>query len=83
MRNVVTRRGYEFWDKICALPSYGFLMSPDKSRIQRAPDVGNWIDKHEAQAIVDQAQEEINGLTMERDSLRAEVARLQAQLKAK
>lgn len=62
MKNIQTREGFEFWDKICSVPSYGFLLSPDKSRIQRAPDVGSWIEKYEAQTIVSQAQDEINRL---------------------
>lgn len=62
MRNVKTRECFKYWDKICSLTSYGFLHSPDNQRILKTPDIGNWIDKHEAQTIVDEAQDEINEL---------------------
>lgn len=62
MRNVKTREGFKYWDKICSLVSYGFLHSPDNKRILKTPGIGNWIDKHEAQTIVDEAQDEINEL---------------------
>lgn len=69
MRNVNTREGYEFWDKICAVQSYAFLLSPDGRRVVKTPDIGDWIDKHEAQVIVDHAQEEFNVVKAERDAL--------------
>jgi len=62
MRNVKTREGYEFWDKICALKHYGFLHSADRMRVVKTEGIGNWIDMHDAQEIVDQAQEEVNDL---------------------
>ncbi len=65
MRNVKTREGFKYWDKICSLVSYGFLHSPDNKRILKTPGIGNWIDKHEAQTIVDEAQDEINELREE------------------
>jgi hypothetical protein len=70
MRNIKTREGFDYWDKICSLKHYGFLHSPDGKRVVKTEGIGNWIDKHEAQQIVDQAQDEINGL-------RARLARLQ------
>ncbi|WP_434590181.1 hypothetical protein M1D58_09735 [Pseudomonas sp. R4-76] len=69
MRNIQTREGYEFWDKICAVQSYAFLLSPDGRRVVKTPDIGDWIDKHEAQVIVDHAQEEFNVMKAERDAL--------------
>jgi hypothetical protein len=69
MRNVHTREGYEFWDKMCAVQSYAFLLSPDGRRVVKTPDIGDWIDKHEAQVIVDHAQEEFNVMKAERDAL--------------
>ncbi|NWA81659.1 hypothetical protein [Pseudomonas sp. D2002] len=69
MRNVKTREGMEYWDKICSLKHYGFIHSPDNSRVLKAEGIGNWIDKFEAQAIVDQAQDEINRFRAERDAL--------------
>lgn len=75
MRNVKTREGYEFWDKICALKNYGFLHSADRMRVVKTEGIGNWIDMHEAHEIVDQAQEEVNNLKerladAERDAIR-------------
>lgn len=69
MRNIQTREGFEFWDKICKVQSYAFLLSPDGRRVVKTPDVGDWIDKHDAQVIVDHAQEEINVMKAERDAL--------------
>ncbi len=69
MRDIKTRKGFEYWDKICALKHYGFIHSPDNSRVLKAEGIGNWIDKHEAQEIVDQAQDEVNQLRAERDAL--------------
>ena len=62
MRNIKTREGYEFWDKICALKNYGFLLSADRMRVVKTEGIGNWIDMHDAHEIVDQAQEEVNDL---------------------
>lgn len=69
MRNVKTRKGFEYWDKICSLKHYGFLHSPDGKRVVKTEGIGNWIDKFEAQEIVDQAQDEINQYRAERDAL--------------
>ncbi|WP_448693526.1 hypothetical protein [Pseudomonas rhizophila] len=69
MRNIKTREGYEFWDRICAVQSYAFLLSPDGRRVVKTPDIGDWIDKHEAQVIVDHAQEEFNVVKAEREAL--------------
>lgn len=69
MRNVKTREGFEYWDKICSLKHYGFLHSPDGKRVVKTEGIGNWIDKFEAQEIVDQAQDEINQYRAERDAL--------------
>jgi len=62
MRNIKTREGFEFWDKLNALPRYAFLLSPSGKSVQKFEDqaMGNWIDLHEAQKIVDQADERIN-----------------------
>jgi hypothetical protein len=71
MRNIKTREGFEFWDKLNALPRYAFLLSPSGKSVQKFEDqaMGNWIDVHEAQKVVDQAQEEINQFRAERDAL--------------
>lgn len=71
MRNIKTREGYELWDKLNALPRYAFLLSPSGKSVQKFEDqaMGNWIDVHEAQKVVDQAQDEINQFRAERDAL--------------
>ena len=69
MRDIKSREGFQFWDKICAVQSYAFLLSPDGRRVVKTPDIGYWIDKHEAQVIVDHAQEEFNVMKAERDAL--------------
>lgn len=69
----------EFWDKICSLKHYGFIHSPDNSRVLKAEGIGNWIDKHEAQEIVDEAQQLINQLRAERDALRDEVGQVKGE----
>ena len=64
MRNTHTREGFEFWDKLNALPRYAFLLSPSGKSVQKFEDqaMGNWVDVHEAQKVVDQAQEAISEL---------------------
>ncbi|VVM38762.1 hypothetical protein PS619_00169 [Pseudomonas fluorescens] len=64
MRNIQTREGFEFWDKLNGLPRYAFLLSPSGTSVQKFEDqtMGNWIDVHEAQKIVDQAQDLISEL---------------------
>ncbi|WP_139832924.1 hypothetical protein [Pseudomonas sp. R45(2017)] len=71
MRNIKTRNGFEFWDKLNALPRYAFLLSPSGKSVQKFEDqaMGKWIDVHEAQKVVDQAQDEINQFRAERDAL--------------
>ena len=66
VRNIQTREGYDYWDKLCAIPRYGFIHSPDNSRILKAEGLGNWIDQHAAQVVVDDAQDEINILRGQR-----------------
>jgi PAS domain-containing protein len=79
VRNIQTREGYDIWDKLCAIPRYGFLLAPEGNRVVKAEGIGNWIDQHAAQEVVDQAQSELNELravTAELDRLRAEVEAL-------
>jgi hypothetical protein len=64
------RPGKEFWDKLNALPRYMFLLKPSDVGVQKLEDrTGNWIDVHEAQKVVDQAQDEFNQFRAERDAL--------------
>ncbi|CAH0234900.1 hypothetical protein SRABI130_02840 [Pseudomonas sp. Bi130] len=64
MRDIKTREGFEFWDKLNTLPRYAFLLSPSGNSVQKFEDkaLGNWIDVHEAQKVVDQAQDRIGEL---------------------
>lgn len=77
MRDVKTREGFEFWDKLNALPRYAFLLSPSGKSVQKFEDqaIGNWIDVHEAQKIVDQAQERISELRDELGAVKGEYDR--------
>lgn len=75
-RNIETREGYEYWDKLCAIPRYGFIHSPDNSRVLKVEGIGNWINMHAAQEVVDAAQDEVNGLRAEKAELLAALERL-------
>lgn len=61
-RNIKTREGYDMWDKLCAIPRYGFIHSPDNSLILKAEGLGNWIDRDEAMKVMDDAQSKLNEL---------------------
>lgn len=64
MRNVQNREGFGYWDRLCKLPRYMFLLAPSGTRVQKLEDsTGNWIDVHEAQKVVDAAQDRIDELT--------------------
>lgn len=65
LRNVKTREGYDYWDKLCAIPRHAFLFSSCGKRILATPNMGTWIDEHAASEVVDQAQDEINALRAE------------------
>ena len=80
VRNFKTREGYDVWDKLCAIPKFGFLIGPSGGVVKVA-DIGNWIDRDEAQSVVDEVQCEVNLLRHEAsdaqaiiDGLRGEVA---------
>jgi hypothetical protein len=62
---------------------HGFLLAPEGNRVVKAEGIGNWIDMHEAQQVVDAAQSEINGLRTERDQGLAREAALTARLEQK
>jgi len=68
-RNIKTREGYEFWDKLCAIPKFGFLLSPSGDRVQKMAGIGNWIDRDEAMQCMSDAQDEINALRAENAEL--------------
>jgi len=73
-RNIQTREEYEFWDRLNAIPHYGFLLNPQGNGVVRAEGVGDWIERHPAQVVVDDAQTEVN-------VLREENAKLDLELK--
>ncbi|WP_062391128.1 hypothetical protein [Pseudomonas abietaniphila] len=73
-RNIQTREGYEFWDRLNAIPHYGFLLNQQGNGVIRAEGVGDWIERHAAQVVVDDAQSELN-------MLREEFAKLDLELK--
>ena len=58
-RNFKTREGYDVWDKLCSIPKYGFLIGPSGG-VAKVLGIGNWIDRDEAQSVVDVAQTELN-----------------------
>ena len=64
----------KYWKSICAIPAYMFLLSPSGKRVQKM-EGGNWIDQHEAQKVVDSAEDELS-------DLRAEIAGLKAGYEA-
>jgi hypothetical protein len=75
-RNIKTREGYEFWDRLNAIPHYGFLLNQKGNGVIRAEGVGDWIERHAAQVVVDDAQSEVNVLREENSKLQAEVTAL-------
>jgi len=79
-RNIETREGYEFWDRLNRIPKYGFLLSPAGNSVQKAKDIGDWIDRHEAQVVVDDAQDEINELRENNAKLEAEAHALREEV---
>lgn len=70
VRNFKTREGYDVWDKLCAIPKFGFLIGPSGGVVKVA-DIGNWIDRDEAQSVVDEAQCEVNLLRHEASDAQA------------
>ncbi len=79
-RNIQTREGYDFWDKLCAIPRYGFVIGP-KGGVVKVEKLGSWIDRDEAQAVMGDAQSEVNELRTANQRLEGEVARLRETLR--
>ncbi|GGX11382.1 hypothetical protein GCM10007242_16880 [Pigmentiphaga litoralis] len=62
------RKGYEWWDRLCKLPKFSFIIKADG--VRRVEDsTGNWIEYASAQAVIDDAQAEINTLRERLDRL--------------
>ncbi|QHJ00074.1 hypothetical protein GT347_20080 [Xylophilus rhododendri] len=55
------RPGYEYWDKLCRLPAFSFILLCGGVR-RVSDESGNWIERPSAQAVMDDAQTEINVL---------------------
>ena len=79
VRNFKTREGYDVWDKLCAIPKFGFLIGPSGGVVKVA-DIGNWIDRDEAQSVVDEAQCEVNLLRHEASDAQAIIDGLRGEL---
>lgn len=83
-RNIETREGYEFWDRLCRLQHYSFFLG-DGPSVRRVEDgTGNWIEVYGAQSVMDDAQSEVNELREQNAALEAEAQALReevAQLK--
>lgn len=75
-RNIQTREGYEVWDRLNAIPHYGFLLNPKGNGVVRAEGIGDWIERHAAQVVIDDAQSDLNTLREENARLQDEVQRL-------
>lgn len=70
------RHGFEYWDRLCKLTRYSFLLD-QRGSVRRVPSkTGNWIQVSEAQQLMDATQVEIN-------TLRAAVTAQQAIAPAK
>ena len=50
------------WKRLCELPKYSFLKDMNESVCRVENKSGNWIEIHEAQEIVDNAETDINEL---------------------
>ena len=79
VRNFKTREGYDVWDKLCAIPKFGFLIGPSGGVVKVA-DIGNWIDRDEAQSVVDEAQCEVNLLRHEASAAQAIIDGLRGEI---
>lgn len=56
------RSNFDFWDRLCKLPTYSFLLDGTGSVRRVLMKTGNWIEVHKAQGVMDDAQAEINVL---------------------
>jgi hypothetical protein len=64
-----------YWERLCALQPYSFVLFGDPPGVVRAPDsTGNWLERHKVQEIVDAAQVEIDELRRRLADERKQVA---------
>ncbi|WP_157685184.1 hypothetical protein, partial [Robbsia andropogonis] len=57
------REGFDYWDRLCAIQPYSFSLH--RGSVRRSADQsGNWIERSEAQRVMDDAQSEINSLRL-------------------
>lgn len=57
------RRHLKYWDRLCSLQPYSFWLGENPARVMRVPDsTGQWIERHKAQEVVDDAQTEMEEL---------------------
>lgn len=81
-RNIETREGYEFWDRLCRLQRYSFFLGAGPS-VRRVEDgTGNWIEVYGAQSVMDDAQSEINELREQNAKLAAKAQALREEVAA-
>ena len=81
-RNIETREGYEFWDRLCRLQRYSFFLGAGPSVRKVEDGTGSWIEFYGAQSVMDDAQSEINELREQNAALEAEVQALREELTA-
>ncbi len=81
-RNIETREGYEFWDRLCRLQRYSFFLGDGPSVRKVEDGTGNWIEVYGAQSVMDDAQSEINELREQNAKLEAEVQALRQEVAA-
>lgn len=79
-RNIETREGYEFWDRLCRLQRYSFFLGSGPSVRKVEDGTGNWIEVYGAQSVMDDAQSEINVLREEKGRLEAEAQALREEV---
>lgn len=79
-RNIETREGYEFWDRLCRLQRYSFFLGDGPSVRKVEDGTGNWIEVYGAQSVMDDAQSEINELREQNAKLEAEVQALREEV---
>lgn len=52
-----------YWDKMCQLPRYAFLLTPEGNGVKRViTSMGNHYDVHDVERLIDEMQSEINDL---------------------